>query len=208
METALDLSIDFPPPIRVWLKESEKIEDAVQLTVIGRMARQGNWEGHWNKHRNEFQKQITEQQDLALKDRGLDIAVKLAEFKAERVFTVQENIGKVVKELMARMDFMDDRALVQFAKLLFDSQKDAIEMLQAEFDKQGNPEDAPGTESRRERLAKLGLLSSAVDVAQKKLPAGKETLGAESPADAQDTAIDLDAFKELENRVLPKDKTA
>ena len=200
MQTALDETAESPPAINTYF-HGRNLGVETQST-FRKLAIKGNWEGHWHKHHKRFMLQLIEEENEVLARAGTDFARKRTEFLVQRIKLVEYHLNPVFTELLERIDLLDDKALVQFAKLLTDMQNDIMKTL--DRDKTAGGADDKGTQSL------FGQLQEAVSIATatlalesgNPLTEGVEEIKMEDILNVSD---EDKAFAYLDSQVLPTD---
>lgn len=132
MKTAITESE--PPSITRFLS-ALGIQDQFEIKSATRAHKAGNWIGHWHKHHAQAHAIIVAEEESTILAGAQAYATKRAELLRTQLETVEVSLPAVEAELMQRIDFMDDKALVAFFKVLVDSRRDLVDKLAEMADK-------------------------------------------------------------------------
>jgi hypothetical protein len=204
---ATAITEDEPPLLRTFL-QAHNIADQGSIRAVERRFKSANWEGHWHKHHRTSQEVLQSREDLTIQSLTETYAQRREALLRQQFEQVEQALPELVSEALSRKDFMDDKALVQLIKVLFDSRKDIIHNLNDLLNNQKNRGEGGGeTENVPGNPLGTNLRLVAVGIAM--LEARERGINPSDVIDAEFHEEDVvrlsDAFKALDTVIAETD---
>jgi hypothetical protein len=192
---------DDPPRLTDFLRD-RGITDQGSIRAVERRYKSANWEGHWHKHHRTSQEVLQTRETQAIQTLTETYAQRREALLLQQFEQVENALPELVSEALARKDFMDDKALVQLIKVLFDSRKDIIHNLNDILNNQKNRGEGGGTDVNHVPGAPVGTNLRLVAVGIAMLEAKERGINPADVIDAEYHEEDVvrlaEAFKSLD----------
>jgi hypothetical protein len=181
-----DIERDDPPSIPSLCRAHDAGEEA-EIKQVRRLASRENWEAHRQKRKTKFLTALASREDALIDRLATEMITKRETFLRKAISEVESLLPIALEELRARIEtgFFDDKALVQAIKLLIESRKSVIEIIQREFHHQDKQKDKQ-IDRELGIMRDLGLLSKVADAIEGKLNAQMMENGQFEVISAQD----------------------
>lgn len=166
-----DIERDDPPSIPEICRAHDADEEA-EIKQVRRLASRENWEGHRQKRKTKFTTALAKREDALIDRLATEMIAKRETFLRQAIKEVEDLLPGALEELRARIEtgFFDDKALVQAIKLLMESRKSVVEIIQKEFHHQDKQKDKQ-IDRELGIMRDLGMLAKVADAIEGKLNA-------------------------------------
>jgi hypothetical protein len=155
-----------PPKIATMLKENGMERYTKAVTKVWKNE---NWERMWWISKKKLSTEIAKQEDKLIEKAAFDVVQKFDEHIVKMVEQIDNTLPKLIDEINARMDFMNDRDLLTYLKYLDGVRKDFLDRVTSKTHvAKPNGEDAT-SENQNKLLNDLGLLAQITDTLRGKV---------------------------------------
>lgn len=156
------------PPSIAELCRARGIDDDSEIRYLRRIVTRQNWEGHRQKRRTKLTTAIEKKEDEMIERVAADLVARRERYIYDAMKEVDDLLPPMLEELKARMDFLDDKALVTSIKMMMDARSKVLERIQHEIDKQDNKREKD-TDRGLSLMKELGLYAKLADAVKKKM---------------------------------------